>query len=88
MAFNIKAYHPSGVVIEFVEASGAAGDHRVSRPPPVLPTRLRLYNKKPFLGICLKNARTFPGVRGVQELFLRLFLLLIISLTTGVSCYT
>lgn len=88
MAFIIKAYHPS-CVIKFVEASQAGRDHRVSSRPPVLPTPcLLLYNKKPFLGICLKNAKTFRGVCGVQELFFRLFLLLIISLTAGVSRYT
>lgn len=58
MAFNIKAYHPSRV-IKFVEASRAAGDHRVSSRPPVLPTRLHLYNKKPFLGICFKKCQDF-----------------------------
>lgn len=87
MAFNIKAYHPS-CVIKFVEASGAAGDHRVSTRPPVLPACLHLYNKKPFRGICLKNAKNFHGVCGVQELFFRLFSLSIIFLTTGVSHYT
>lgn len=30
MAFNIKACHPPVCVIRFVEAGGAAGDHRVS----------------------------------------------------------
>lgn len=58
MAFNIKAYHPSRV-IKFVEASRASGDHRVSSQPPVLPTRLHLYNKKPFLGICFKKCQDF-----------------------------